>query len=137
MHYLGEHLLPGQLGHFFIVLSLVASLVASFAYFKTVKSPIEEDAASWKKLARTAFVVECISVFAIFGILFYIISNHLFEYHYAWKHSSRSLEVKYLLACFWEGQEGSFWLWGFWQAVLGNILIWKAKSATRFKRRRF
>src|SRR5690606_1321124 len=27
-----------------------------------------------------------------------------------------------------EGQEGSFWLWSFWQAFLGLILIWKAKS---------
>jgi hypothetical protein len=34
MDYIGEHRLPGQLGHFFIVLSLVASLVATFSYFK-------------------------------------------------------------------------------------------------------
>jgi len=38
MNYTGEHLLPGQLGHFFIVLSLVASLVATFAYFKSTVS---------------------------------------------------------------------------------------------------
>ena len=37
MDYIGEHLLPGQLGHFFIVLSLVASLVATFAYFKATR----------------------------------------------------------------------------------------------------
>lgn len=96
MDYTGEHLLPGLLGHFFITLSLVASLVATFAYFKAVQSKIETDAASWKRLARGAFITEVFSVFAIFGILFYIISNHLFEYKYAWQHSSRTLEVKYL-----------------------------------------
>ena len=128
MDYIGEHLLPGQLGHFFIVLSLVASLIATFSYFKSTQSKNDEDAAHWKKLARYAFLTEIISVFAIFGILFFIISNHLFEYKYAWQHSSRSLEVKYLLACFWEGQEGSFLLWSVWHCVLGAILIRTSKK---------
>ena len=135
MDYTGEHLLPGQLGHFFIVLSLVASLVATLSYFlATRRSPgIESD--QWKKLARIAFVTEVVSIIAVFSILFYIIHNHLFEYHYAWKHSSLSLEFKYLLACFWEGQEGSFMLWSFWHCVLGLILIktagkWEAPVMT-------
>jgi len=128
MDYTGEHLVPGLLGHFFITLSLVASLVATFAYFKTTQSKNETDASSWKTMARGAFLVEVLSVFAIFGILFYIIYNHLFEYKYAWQHSSRTLEVKYLLSCFWEGQEGSFLLWSIWHCVLGLILIRKARK---------
>ena len=43
MDYIGEHLLPGQLGHFFIVLSLVASLVATFAYYKSTATSIKRD----------------------------------------------------------------------------------------------
>lgn len=128
MDYIGEHRLPGQLGHLFIVLSLIASLVATFSYFKAVRSQTDLDSRYWKKLARYAFITESVSVFAIFGILFYIISNHLFEYKYAWQHSSRSLEVKYLLACFWEGQEGSFLLWSVWHCVLGLILIKTGKT---------
>lgn len=127
MDYIGEHHLPGQLGHFFIVLSLVASLVATFSYFKATQTRATIDGNYWKRLARYAFITECISVFAIFGILFYIISNHLFEYEYAWKHSSRALEPKYLLSCFWEGQEGSFLLWSVWHCVLGLILMKTAK----------
>src|SRR5690349_6503857 len=135
MKYLGEHLLPGQYGHFFIVLSLVASLVATFSYFKSTSSKLESDAGYWKKLARYAFIIETVSIAAIFSILFYIIYNHLFEYKYAWQHSSRSLEVKYLLSCFWEGQEGSFLLWSIWHSVLGLILIktagkWEAPVMT-------
>lgn len=30
--------------------------------------------------------------------------------------------MQYILSCFWEGQEGSFLLWTFWNVVLGNIL---------------
>ncbi len=127
MDYIGEHLLPGQLGHLFIVLSLVASFIATFAYFKSAQATNDIDGAYWKKLARYAFITEVISVVSIFSILFYIIHSHLFEYHYAWKHSSRTLEFKYLLACFWEGQEGSFLLWSVWHCVLGLILIKTAK----------
>jgi cytochrome c-type biogenesis protein CcmF len=128
MDYTGEYLLPGRLGHLFIILSLVASLAASFTFFKAAQSKNASEEADWKKLARLFFVIETISVVAIFSILFYIIHNHLFEYHYAWKHSNRALEFKYLLACFWEGQEGSFLLWSFWHCVLGLILIKTSKQ---------
>jgi cytochrome c-type biogenesis protein CcmF len=128
MDYIGENLLPGQLGHFFIILSLVASLIATFAYYKAAQSNHDEEAQPWKKLARLSFIVEVISVLAIFSILFYIIHSHLFEYHYAWKHSSRTLEFKYLLACFWEGQEGSFLLWSFCHCLLGLVLIRTGKK---------
>jgi cytochrome c-type biogenesis protein CcmF len=128
MDYIGEHLLPGQLGQFLITLSLVASLVASFAYFKATRSGTDIDAVYWKKLARSAFIIETVSVIGIFSVLFYIIHSHLFEYHYAWKHSSLSLEFKYMLACFWEGQEGSFLLWSFWHCILGLVLIKTGKK---------
>jgi cytochrome c-type biogenesis protein CcmF len=128
MGYIGEHLLPGKFGHFFIVLSLVASLIAAFSYFRAARSINQQDAAYWKKLARTAFLIEAVSVIAIFSILFYIIHNHYFEYKYAWQHSSLSLEFKYLLACFWEGQEGSFMLWSFWHCALGVIIIVNGKK---------
>ncbi|MFN4313634.1 MAG: cytochrome c biogenesis protein CcsA [Chitinophagaceae bacterium] len=125
MNYSGENLLPGQIGQFLIVLSFFASLVASFAYFRSARLgqfPLIDE---WKKLARWAFVVEAASVFIIFGLIYYINSNHLFEYKYAWQHSSRSLESKYLLAGIWEGQEGSFLLWSIWHSVLGLIVLWR------------
>ena len=93
------------------------------------------DAFYWRRLARWAFIIESVSVFAIFGLLIYIITQHLFEYKYAWQHSSRSLDFKYLLAAIWEGQEGSFLLWSIWHCVLGLVLIrtsrhWEAPVMT-------
>ncbi|MEY3324255.1 MAG: hypothetical protein RLZ11_569, partial [Bacteroidota bacterium] len=123
MRYIGEHLLPGQFGHFFILLFLVGAALASVSYFLSQRATSESDKLQWKNLGRISFIAQSLSVVAIFGLLFYIIQNHLFEYHYAWKHSSRSLEFKYLLACFWEGQEGSFLLWGLCQSILGLLLI--------------
>jgi cytochrome c-type biogenesis protein CcmF len=52
MDYTGEHLLPGLLGHFFVLLSLVASLVATFAYFKSTQSKTLSEATLWKTMAR-------------------------------------------------------------------------------------
>lgn len=123
----GEHLLPGQLGQFFIILSFGSALLAAISYYfaTTDKSKLDN---SWLRMGRISYFINTASVVGIGVCLFYIIYNHLFEYHYAWEHSSKSLPVYYIISSYWEGQEGSFWLWCFWQAVLGNILIWKAKS---------
>ncbi len=128
MQYNGEHLLPGQLGHFFALLSLVASLITTIAFFLANKTIGLSEKQGWLRFARIVFFVETLSVLGIFFTLYYIISNHYHEYYYAWNHSSRSLQTKYLLASFWEGQEGSFMLWNIWQCVLGWILISRVKK---------
>ncbi len=126
----------GNLGHLFVVLTFVSSIVAAFSYFKATQhiGPAESE---WKKNGRFAFFLHVFSVFGIIFCLYFIISNHLFEYHYAWSHSSLKLPREYLISCFWEGQEGSFLLWLFWHAVLGLILIftnryWEAPVMTVF-----
>ena len=126
--FIGEHLLPGQIGYFLSILSFVASLVATFSFAKAFYSKEMVVEASWKKLARTAFLIEALTVVGSFVVLFYVIYNHLFEYKYAYTHSDKNLPFEYLLSCFWEGQEGSFLLWSFWHAVLGLILIKTAKA---------
>ncbi|MBN9295958.1 MAG: cytochrome c biogenesis protein CcsA [Filimonas sp.] len=128
MNYIGEHLLPGQLGHFFAVLSLITSLIATIAYFKSNKAALPQDKQSWLRIARAAFLVETISVFSIFIILLFIVANHYNEYFFAWNHSSRSLQPEYLLSCIWEDQSGSFLLWNIWHCVLGWIIVWKVKK---------
>ena len=125
--FIGEHLLPGQVGYFLSILSFVASLVATFSFAKAFYAKELTVETNWKKLARTAFVIEALTVIGSFVVLFYVIYNHLFEYKYAYTHSDKNLPFEYLLSCFWEGQEGSFLLWSFWHAVLGLILIKKAK----------
>jgi cytochrome c-type biogenesis protein CcmF len=109
MKFEGEHLLPGQIGHLFVILAFVASLIATYSFFKAsfAKDPTESN--HWYKFAKISFIVQSISIFIIFGIIYFICSNHYYEYLYAYKHSSKELEPKYLLACIWEGQEGSFY----------------------------
>lgn len=123
MNYIGEHLLPGQLGHFFIVLALVSALVATIAYVKSTNAVLPEDERNWKKLGRWAFGTNAVSILSVFALLIYILATHKFEYYYAWNHSSLDMNPEYLLAAFWEGQEGSFLLWSFWFVVIGLYFI--------------
>jgi cytochrome c-type biogenesis protein CcmF len=121
----GEHLLPGHLGQFFTILAFGSALFAAISYYFATTNPLDT---SWKRLARIGTIVNTISVVGIGACLYYIIINHLFEYYYAWQHSSRALPTHYIISSFWDGQEGSFWLWNFWQGVISCILIRKAKS---------
>jgi cytochrome c-type biogenesis protein CcmF len=127
MDYAGEHLMPGKLGQFFVVLSFAASLVATLSYFKSASVKSIEDSASWKRMARFTFLLSTISVFIVFATIYYIVRSHYFEYNFAWEHSSRNLDPKYMLSCIWEAQEGSFLLWMMWNGVLGTILMFRAK----------
>ncbi len=126
----GEHLGPGQLGHFFVITAFVSALFSCFAYFRSAQTEKNNinGSRSWLLLGRNGFVIHAAATFGIFFTLYYIITNHLFEYHYAWQHSSLSLPPKYLLSCFWEGQEGSFLLWSIWHCVLGLIVMFTSKE---------
>ncbi len=129
MTFENEHLLPGQVGQFFIVLAFVASIVSAISYFTASKIQLENnEKQKWIRFARAAFFIEAFSLITVFASIFYICSHHYFEYFYAYKHASKELEPKYLLACIWEGQEGSFLLWALWHCVLGTILIFTAKK---------
>jgi cytochrome c-type biogenesis protein CcmF len=128
IQYVGEHLLPGIIGKISVLTTFIFAFTATVAYFIAAQQKEQPLADSWKRYARISFGIHALGIAGIIGALFFIIQQHLFEYHYAWQHSSRALPPKYLLSCFWEGQEGSFLLWMFWHGVLGFVLMWKAKE---------
>ena len=80
IQFLDEHLFPGQLGYFLTILSLVASLVATYSFARAFFSKEISLRAQWEKLAKIAFIIESVAVVSCFVVLFYIIYNHLFEY---------------------------------------------------------
>jgi cytochrome c-type biogenesis protein CcmF len=126
MEYIGEHLVIGKVGNVFIILSFVFALLASISYFFAARD--NDEAPSWKKIASWAFRVHALSVIGIVMTLFIMLYNHYFEYEYVWHHSNKEMPMRYILSCFWEGQEGSFLLWSFWHVVLGLILQRTAKE---------
>jgi cytochrome c-type biogenesis protein CcmF len=125
IQYIGEHLWPGQVGHFFVVLAFISALYSGASYFLAAKY---REIKPYRSAGRTGFVIHSFSVFSIIGCLLYILFNHLYEYKYAWDHLNNAMPMKYVFSCMWEGQEGSFLLWIFWHALLGLLLIRYARE---------
>ncbi len=128
IEYIGEHLLPGQIGHFLIVLAFVAALLAVFAFWKATQTDGNAESRSWLHIGRVAFVTQGVGIVTVMGIIFHIMTQKYYEYQYVQLHTNDELPFRYIFAAFWEGQEGSFLLWTFWHIVLGIILLYKAKS---------
>ncbi len=126
--FVGEKLWLGHTGHFLIVFSFAAALLAFLAYFAAEFSTQQQNKKQWTNIGRWSFGAHSTAVLGVFVLLFIMILNHMFEYHYAWRHSSTELPMKYIISSFWEGQEGSFLLWMFWIATLGMVGIFTLKN---------
>ncbi|MGE9616985.1 MAG: cytochrome c biogenesis protein CcsA [Solitalea-like symbiont of Acarus siro] len=123
--YIGEHLLPGVIGKSSIYISFVMYLVSTLLHMSKSARCIN--------IAKYVFTIASICLLVTISVLFYIIYNHYFEYSYVFAHSSKEMPLHFIVSCFWEGQEGSFLLWAFWQALLTFIVlrflpnIWRPK----------
>lgn len=131
------HYFIGHLGHLFVIISFVAAIATAFSYFKATNTSDLSMKNQWLINGRVGFYIHATAVIGICVTLFAIISNHYFEYHYAYSHSDKKLPTYYLISTFWNGQEGSFLLWMFWHAIIGIVLIyvnkfWEAPVMTVF-----
>ncbi len=123
MEFEGEHLRAGQIGHFLVLLSFTFSLLSAISFFTAGRQTEAGERKSWIRLSRMLFTLQSLSVFGVFAVIFYICKNHFIEYLFAYKHTSRELEFKFLLACIWEDQSGSFLLWSIWHCLIGLFLM--------------
>lgn len=70
-------------------------------------------------------VAHLVGIIGVLGCLYYLIFTNQFQYYYVWHHTSLSTPFWFKVSCLWEGQEGSFLLWNFWNAL---ILAWLSFS---------
>ncbi|MEI7983789.1 MAG: cytochrome C biogenesis protein, partial [Bacteroidota bacterium] len=121
IQYIGEHLFPGEMGRFFVWLGFCAAILATLFYwlsfYRRKHQPV------WLRSARIFYTIHAFSLVVVSAILYYLIFKHYFEYSYVWEYSSTNLPIKYIISCFWAGQEGSFLLWALGQALIGLILL--------------
>jgi len=106
----------GSLGHLFVLAAFVFSFIFLFSFLHSEKT---EDQIAWYRFGRIAFYFHAFFLLASIVTLYYIILFDRFEYYYAFQHSSTLLPLYYKISSFWEGQEGSFLLWMFWNVLLG------------------
>ena len=122
MSFTGEHLVFGILGRSFVWLSFTAAFISTALFlfhFSRKENPLRRI----QGIARGFYLLHIFSLLAVIVILYILIFKHYFEYSYVWQYSSKGLPVKYIISCFWAGQEGSFLVWGICQAILGLFLI--------------
>lgn len=124
IEYIGEHTFLASLGRAFVIMAFIGAIFSVATYFMHTRNP----EANWKKFGRYGFSLHTIGVLGIIAVMFHLLVNHYFEFNYVWKHSNSTMPMRYILSCFWEGQEGSFLLWIVWHVILGWILIWKSNT---------
>ena len=74
----------GNIGHISVIISFVAAIVSTFAYWQATSPEVLKDKQAtdqWLKFARGAFYVHTLAIFTICASLLSIIFNHYFEYH--------------------------------------------------------
>jgi len=122
INFVGEHLLPGQTGNFMLLLAFFTALFSAIYYAMAVN-----EQKSWalrlQRVARWVFLIHIFTLIFAVGLLYDLIINRYYEYAYVWQYSSNALPLKYIISCFWAGQEGGFLIWAFFQALLGLVVI--------------
>lgn len=127
-----------EIGNFFIILALLATLFSGGSYLSAVLNRKKGGAKAKKgnepsgKLgtARLGFYIMAGLVTLASAYLMYLIFSHQFQVSYVYRYSSRDLPPGYLISAFWAGQEGSFLLWAFLIALMGIAFI---KTAREFE----
>ncbi|UOF94180.1 MAG: cytochrome c biogenesis protein CcsA [Bacteroides sp.] len=111
--FVGEHLIPGIIGDNCIFLSFILTFLSfiSYTYYN-------------RYVSRILYIINCLLTYIAILCLGYIMYNNYFEYYYVWAHTSKYAPYYYNIASIWEGQEGSFILWIFWESVLGLIIMY-------------
>ena len=125
----GEHLWLGNIGKFLLLLSFFMALFSGIVYSISTRLILQDEISRFKRAGKLSFLIHAGTIMLACVILVILIFNHYFEYNYVWKYSSVQMPLRYTIACFWAGQEGSFLLWGFWQALLGIVVLVSLRNA--------
>jgi len=126
IQYVGEHLQAGYLGRIFIWISILSIIVSATLYILSHKKADKKTL--FIKLAGNFFWLHFIALLGAIAALYYLIGNHCFEYSYVYQYSSLDMQKKFIISCFWAGQEGSYLIWAFWQGLTGIVLLRFAKD---------
>ncbi len=126
IQYVNEHLWVHYCGHAFLILAFFSGIYTLVSGIVSVNKN-EAENSEWLKAVKIGFLLHVVFIFLSIVLIFFMMDRHYYEYNYVWSHVSDELARKYILSAFWEGQEGSFLLWMFWNSVLG-LFFWKSLS---------
>jgi cytochrome c-type biogenesis protein CcmF len=114
----------GIAGKILINAAFVSAILAAVGYFLYSRN----DDNRYFRASNWLFGFQGIFLVAASALLVYLILDHDFSYYYVFNYTSTDLQLKYLVAAFWGGQEGSFMLWIFFSVLIGlGLMKWTRK----------
>jgi len=99
------------------IIPLLAA-IASIAYYQS-----SEKTENLIQRARLFFLINVTSVLILYAYFIYLIISHQYQYTYVWSYSSNNLSIPLLLSTSYAGQEGSFFLWAFYAAIISVFVL--------------
>ncbi len=102
----------------YLTLIPLLAAVASIVYYA-----LSNRRESYLRPARSFFLVNVYSITILFAYFLYLIFSHQYQYTYVWSYSSNNLSTSLLLSTSYAGQEGSFFLWVFYSAIISIFLL--------------
>ncbi len=107
----------------YMTLVPLLAAVASMVYYY-----LSNRRESYLRPARSFFLVSLFSIVALYVFFLFLILTHQYQYTYVWSYSANNLSGPILLSTSYAGQEGSFFLWAFYTAVIGFFLLRYSKK---------
>jgi cytochrome c-type biogenesis protein CcmF len=101
--------------------------IASIVYYR-----LSEKSESFVRPARLFFIANVCSILILYAYFVYLIISHQYQYTYVWSYSSNNLSLPLLLSTSYAGQEGSLFLWVFFNAII-SILILRYSRRHRYE----
>jgi cytochrome c-type biogenesis protein CcmF len=107
--------IPGQLS---ILFALACNVVAGLAFFMVARGN-----RSYERLASLGYNLFTVFTGAAVVYLYYLFFSHNYAFKYVYEYSERAQPFFYIVSGFWGGQEGTYLLWLFFNALFGYLII--------------
>ena len=106
-----------MVGSTLLTLALAASVLSSIMYFLNYRKY-----GNTLNIARISYHAMVILVISAATLQLHAILTHQYQYKYVYDYSGSGLSLGLLISTFYAGQEGSFFLWTLFTAIVGIVL---------------
>ena len=107
-----------MIGRTLIYFAFATSIITIVLYYLNFKGRTQ-----LKKTARLFFHSTVVLIILASAYLLNLILSHQFQYSYVYEYSDRDLGTALLISTFYAGQEGSFFLWALFTAIVGVLVL--------------
>ncbi len=118
---------PNIPGDLLILAALVCNLIAGYSY-----STLARGGSSLESLAKRSYLLFTVLSGLAVAYLYFLFYSHNYAIKYVFEYSQRAQPAFYILSAFWGGQEGTYLLWLFFNALFGYIILRRGAQYTHW-----